>query len=65
MEKTENKAREQKLFLLFILLLVLLNLPILSIIQNDIYVGSIPLKIVLVFGIWLIIIIAAAIFVNR
>lgn len=61
----ENKAREQKLFLLFILLLVLLNLPILSIIQNDIYVGSIPLKIVLVFGIWLIIIIAAAIFVNR
>jgi hypothetical protein len=65
MEKMENKAREQKLFLLFILLLVLLNLPILSIIQNDIYVGSIPLKIVLVFGIWLIIIIAAAIFVNR
>lgn len=61
----ENKTREQKLFLLFILLLVLLNLPILSIIQNDIYVGSIPLKIVLVFGIWLIIIIAAAIFVNR
>lgn len=65
MEKMENKTREQKLFLLFILLLVLLNLPILSIIQNDIYVGSIPLKIVLVFGIWLIIIIAAAIFVNR
>jgi hypothetical protein len=65
MEKMENKAREQKLFLLFILLLVLLNLPILSIIQNDIYVGSIPLKIVLVFGIWMIIIIAAAIFVNR
>jgi hypothetical protein len=65
MEKMENKAREQKLFLLFILLLVLLNLPILSIIQNDIYVGSIPLKIVLVFGIWIVIIIAAAIFVNR
>jgi hypothetical protein len=65
MEKMENKAREQKLFLLFILLLVLLNLPILSIIQNDIYVGSIPLKIVLVFGIWMVIIIAAAIFVNR
>lgn len=60
-----NKTREQKLFLLFILLLVLLNFPILSIIQNNQYIGSFPLKIVIVFIIWFIIILMAAFFVNR
>ena len=60
-----NKTREQKLFLLFILLLVLLNFPILSIIQNNQYIGGFPLKIVIVFIIWFIIILMAAFFVNR
>ncbi|OYU92945.1 MAG: hypothetical protein CFE21_18615 [Bacteroidetes bacterium B1(2017)] len=60
-----NKTKEQKLFLLFILLLVLLNFPIISIIQNDQYIVGFPLKIVIVFIIWFTIIMFAAIFVNR
>jgi hypothetical protein len=60
-----NKTKEQKLFLLFILLLVLLNFPIISIIQNDQYIGGFPLKIVIVFITWFVIIMLAAFFVNR
>lgn len=60
-----NKTKEQKLFLLFILLLVLLNFPIISIIQSDQYIVGFPLKIVIVFIIWFTIIMFAAIFVNR
>jgi hypothetical protein len=60
-----NKTKKQKLFLLFILLLVLLNFPIISIIQNDQYIGGFPLKIVIVFITWFVIIMLAAFFVNR
>jgi hypothetical protein len=60
-----NKTKEQKLFLLFILLLVLLNFPIISIIQNDQYIGGFPLKIVIVFITWFVIIMLSAFFVNR
>lgn len=60
-----KKTKEQILFLLFILLLVSLNFPILSLIQGDQLIGGFPLKIVLIFIIWLIIILAAAFFVNR
>ncbi|MBL0325577.1 MAG: hypothetical protein IPP61_10425 [Cytophagaceae bacterium] len=61
----KRKSRNQKLFLLFLLLLILLNFPVFSILQSDILVGGIPLKIVLVFSIWLIIIILAGIVINR
>lgn len=63
--KMRKKTKEQILFLLFILLLVSLNFPILSLIQSDQYIGGFPLKIVLIFIIWLVIILAAAFFVNR
>ncbi|MCA0364969.1 MAG: hypothetical protein LCH67_13070 [Bacteroidetes bacterium] len=61
----KKKSRNQKLFLLFLLLLILLNFPVFSVMQNDILLGGIPLKIVLVFSIWLIIIILAGIVINR
>lgn len=60
-----NKTKEQKLFLLFILLLVLLNFPIIAIFQNDQYIVGFPLKIAIVFIIWFVIIMSAAFFVNR
>jgi hypothetical protein len=61
----ENKPKEQKLFLLFVVLLVLLNFPILSVMQLNGYIGHIPAKIVIFFFIWLIVIVLSAFFVNR
>ncbi|MCP9767313.1 hypothetical protein EGI22_05285 [Lacihabitans sp. LS3-19] len=61
----ENKPKEQKLFLLFVVLLVLLNFPILSIMQSNGYIGSVPAKIIILFSIWLIVILLSAFFVNR
>jgi hypothetical protein len=51
--------------MLFLVLLVLSNFPILSIMQNDILIGHIPLKIVLTFVIWITIILLSGYIINR
>ena len=59
------KSREKQLIILFFILLAALSYPVLSVLQTDTYLGDIPLKLILVFGFWLLAIVFSALIVNR
>lgn len=62
--KKESK-KTQKLISLFLVFLLLMNFPLLSLFNLPSLPGSIPLLYVYIFGCWLSLIILTAILINR
>jgi hypothetical protein len=64
-ETMENKNKIPKLHIVFVLLLLLLNFPLLSVVINGPLICGVPCKVVYVFGVWLVAILAAAFIINK
>lgn len=63
MKKETKKA--QKLISLFLISLLLMNFPLLSLFNTPSLLGSIPLLYVYIFGAWLVLIIIIGLIINK
>jgi hypothetical protein len=64
-DQMKNNNKEKKMIVVFVMLLMLISFPIMSILQNEIIIGFVPSKILIIFVIWVVVIITAAIIINR
>lgn len=64
MMKNETK-KAQKLISLFLISLLLMNFPLLSLFNAPSLLGSIPLLYVYIFGSWLVLIIIISLIINK
>jgi hypothetical protein len=59
------KSKEKRLLILLLILGIAYSYPVLSLLQTPNYVEHIPLKLILVFGLWFVAIVFSAFIINR